>query len=100
MRLAAAAQGVILAAERAGKIKTVLQLFCLSLFLAKQALDHDLAFFLPNAPTLYHTEIADLTDWISIGASVTLVAATILTVTSGISYLWRHGNLFFGEQAE
>ena len=100
LRLAAAAQGVILAAERAGKIKTVLQLLCLFLFLSEQALDHDLNFFFPNVLTQYQPQITYLMEWISIGAAFSLVAATILTVTSGIGYLWRHGNLFFGEDVK
>tara|TARA_B100000959_G_scaffold278781_1_gene337724 strand:+ start:1680 stop:2270 length:591 start_codon:yes stop_codon:yes gene_type:complete len=99
LRLAAAAQGVILAAERAGKIKTVLQLCCLTLFLAELALEHDASVLFPKASVLYQDEIIFLSEWISVGAVVALLAATIITVTSGIGYMLRHGNLFFGEKA-
>ena len=98
LRLAAAAQGVILAAERAGKIKTVLQLCCLTLFLAELALEHDSPVLFPKASVLYQNEVASFSEWISVGAVVALLAATIITVTSGIGYMWRHGNLFFGEK--
>jgi hypothetical protein len=63
-------------------------------------LDHDLNFFFPNVLTQYQPQITYLMEWISIGAAFSLVAATILTVTSGIGYLWRHGNLFFGEDVK
>tara|TARA_Y100000588_G_C14043318_1_gene833842 strand:+ start:350 stop:907 length:558 start_codon:yes stop_codon:yes gene_type:complete len=92
LRLSAAAQGVVLAAERAGKVKTVLQLLCLSLFLMEQALKHDWALVFPTVSTAF------LLEWVSLGAVVALVTATIVTVTSGIGYIWRHGDLFFGEK--
>ncbi|SVC16216.1 uncharacterized protein METZ01_LOCUS269070 [marine metagenome] len=91
LRLAAAAKGVVLAAERAGKIKTVLQLFCLALFLTDQALLHDWPLLFP------HIDVSFLTEWLEWGAGVALVAATVLTVISGMIYMSRHGDLFFGE---
>ena len=92
LRLVAAAKGVILAAEQAGKVKTLLQLCCLSLFLTEQALLHDWPLVFPD------TDASLLSEWVSRGAVVTLLTATIITVTSGVGYMWRHGDLFFGEK--
>ena len=92
MRLVAAAKGVVLSAERGGKIKTLLQLCCLGFFLAEQAFVHDWPLLFPD------TEVGRLTEWVSLGAIVTLVTATVLTLTSGFGYMWRHGDLFFGEE--
>jgi CDP-diacylglycerol---glycerol-3-phosphate 3-phosphatidyltransferase len=89
LRLVAAAKGVVLAAERAGKVKTLLQFCCLSLFLTEQALLHDWPF--PGIDTCV------LLEWVHYGAVFTLILATILTVTSGIGYMWRHVDLLFGE---
>ena len=90
LRLAA----VVLAAESAGKVKTVLQLCCLSLLLAEQALIHDWRLAFPG------TDESSLLEWVSIGAAASLVLATVVTVTSGIGYMQRHGDLFFGKQSE
>ena len=92
LRLVAAAKGVVLAAEQAGKVKTLLQLCCLCLFLVEQALLHDWPLAFPDADAKF------LSEWVSRGAMVTLGAATIITVTSGVGYMWRHGALFFGEK--
>jgi len=100
LRLAAAAQGVILAAERAGKIKTVLQLCCLTLFLADLALVHDFPTLFSETSLLGQAEIVSWSEHLSVGAVYTLWVATILTVTSGICYMWRHGNLFFGGKGQ
>lgn len=94
LRLAAAAQGVVLAAESAGKVKTVLQLCCLSLLLVEQALIHDWRLAFPDI------DESSLLEWVSGGAAVSLVLATVITVTSGIGYMRRHGDLFFGKKGE
>lgn len=91
LRLVASAQGVVLAAERAGKVKTMLQFCCLFLFLTEQTLLHDWELFFPDIETRF------LLEWIHHGAVVTLILATTLTVTSGIGYMWRHVDLLFGE---
>ena len=80
LRLIAAAQGKTLAAEKAGKVKTVMQITSICLFIAKGALIHDLS----------QTEfLATSSSWIEpIGqaAQITLIIACILTVYSGINY--------------
>ena len=61
---------------------------------------NDFPILFPEAKLLNQVEIASLSKFLSAGALYTLLAATIVTVTSGFGYMWRHGNLFFGEKAQ
>ena len=88
LRLVAAAQGKTLAAEKAGKVKTVMQITSLSLYLAQGALIHDLSGInMWNSLTNWTTEIGQ-------AAQITLILACILTVYSGLSYLIKYWNVF------
>jgi len=93
LRLIAAAQGKTLAAEKAGKVKTVMQITSICLFIAKGALIHDLS----------QTEfLASSSTWIQpIGqaAQVTLIIACVLTVYSGINYLVKYWKVFIGQDS-
>jgi len=93
LRLIAAAQGKTLAAEKAGKVKTVMQITSICLFIAKGALIHDLS----------QTEfLATSSSWIEpIGqaAQITLIIACILTVYSGINYLVKYWKVFIGQDS-
>ena len=93
LRLIAAAQGKTLAAEKAGKVKTVMQITSICLFIAEGALVHDLS----------KTEfLATSSTWIEpIGqaAQVTLVIASVLTVYSGINYLVKYWKVFIGQDS-
>jgi len=92
LRLVAAVQGKTLAAERAGKVKTVMQITSISLFLAQGALLHDLS----------KTKLLSFAEfWVEpIGqaAQISLVIACILTVYSGINYLSKYWTFFTGKQ--
>jgi CDP-diacylglycerol--glycerol-3-phosphate 3-phosphatidyltransferase len=92
LRLVAAVQGKTLAAERAGKVKTVMQITSISLFLAQGALLHDLS----------KTKLLSFAEpWIEpIGqtAQISLIIACILTVYSGINYLSKYWTFFTGKQ--
>jgi CDP-diacylglycerol--glycerol-3-phosphate 3-phosphatidyltransferase len=88
LRLVAAAQGKTLAAEKAGKVKTVMQITSISLYLAQGALIHDLSSVkMWNGLTGWSTEIGQ-------AAQITLILACILTVYSGLSYLIKYWNVF------
>jgi len=93
LRLIAAAQGKTLAAEKAGKVKTVMQITSICLFIAKGALIHDLS----------QTEfLATSSSWIEpIGqaAQITLIIACVLTVYSGINYLVKYWKVFIGQDS-
>jgi CDP-diacylglycerol--glycerol-3-phosphate 3-phosphatidyltransferase len=81
-RLWACRQGQVLAAERAGKIKTVVQIIAVSallLYLVAQRSEH-CAFWFYNAQS----------TWLGVNYALMLIAV-ILTVYSGIDYFLRRG---------
>lgn len=88
LRLVAAAQGKTLAAEKAGKVKTVMQITSISLYLAKGAIVHDLSQL--KMWECLHT----WTTTIGQAAQVTLILACLLTVYSGVNYLVKYWNVF------
>ena len=93
LRLVAAGKGITLAAERVGKIKTVIQLACISLFLGKMTLRDDLVGKIPE--NFYEP----LHEAFSRAADATLILATLLTIFSGVVYLVKHWSLFIDEES-
>ena len=90
LRLVAASNGVVLAAEKAGKIKTALQMISVSLLLFAKALASDwLAAGVPEALPVWARELG---LW-------TFYAAVVLTIYSGTGYLVRNRNIFLGDAA-
>lgn len=86
LRLVAASAGIVLAAERAGKIKTVLQMISVSLLLLAKALASD---WLADVPEKIIAWARELGLW-------TFYAAVILTIYSGTGYLIRNRKIFLG----
>lgn len=84
LRLVAASQGLVLAAERTGKIKTVLQLVSVSVLLLAHALHVDFN----NATAAHDTHLVGL--WL-------FVAAAALTAFSGGGYLVKYWSMFIGK---
>ena len=87
LRLVASAKGKILAAEKVGKLKTVIQLSCICLFLGKIALEDDFGEIISGP---LHQ---DLIPYLLLAGRITLIIATIITVLSGIVYLSKYWNL-------
>lgn len=87
LRLVAASNGIVLAAEKAGKIKTALQMVSMSLLLAAQALATDWSHFLPT----------ELIAWARELGLWTFYAAVLLTIYSGTGYLIRNRKIFLGD---
>ena len=87
LRLLAASKGVVLSAERAWKHKTIWQIVTVLFFLTLLALhEMDLAGWIPAPVWLMEAWLA---AWIYGGR--TLVGLTlILTLYSGLSYLWKN----------
>ena len=83
LRLVAASQGRVLAAEKTGKIKTVLQLVSVAVLL----LAHALAVDFHSEGAAHIVEITGL--WLFIGA-------TLLTAFSGVGYLVKYWDIFMG----
>ena len=88
LRLVAAAQGKTLAAEKAGKVKTVMQITSICLFLAHGAIIHDFPMLEPGQT------MVSWTGQIELAAQFTLILACLLTLYSGINYLVKYWNVF------
>ena len=91
LRLVAAAKGKTLAAEKIGKIKTVVQLLCISLFLGQLAMEVDGYRFLDITTNL---QVIETLRW---AGQLSLIFATVLTVFSGIIYLVKYWKYFLDE---
>jgi CDP-diacylglycerol--glycerol-3-phosphate 3-phosphatidyltransferase len=87
MRMIAATRGVVVAAERGGKIKTVMQLIAVGFLLFVPAMEKDWARFLPFSITDY----AGLLHKTGIGI---FIVATVLTVSSGVNYASKYRRMF------
>jgi len=74
MRTVAASEGIVVAAGMSGKIKTVLQMIAVPLLLMLGAF--------PNVMILYYAAYGFL--W----------ASLIMTVVSGVEYIWKNKNVF------
>jgi len=91
LRLVAAAKGKTLAAEKVGKIKTVIQLLCISLFLGQLSLEVDGARFLDPETNI---QVIEALRW---SGQISLIFATVLTVFSGVIYLVKYWKYFLDE---
>lgn len=87
LRLVAASSGKILAAEQSGKLKTVAQIVAVLLLLLSHALAKDFAGVLP-------AWIESSLDLLGLGF---FILATVLTVSSGATYLAKYWDLFLGK---
>lgn len=87
MRMVAASKGVVVAAERGGKLKTVIQLIAIGVLLFVPLLHQDVARYVtfsvaPFAELLHHLGL------------VLFIVATALTVSSGVSYTLKYRKIF------
>ena len=86
LRLVAAAKGQVLAAEKSGKLKTVVQIVCVSVFLFVYALQEDLPVW------GWYPGVA-IEEFFYMTGMGLFFAATILTITSGAGYIIRYADL-------
>lgn len=84
LRLIAVRRGVVLAAEKSGKLKMVFQIVSISVLLFTNMMLMDFSGTLPDPWWTY------LNDYVGIGA---FLAAAALTIFSGSLYLARYGGL-------
>ena len=87
LRLVAASSGIILAAEKSGKHKTVSQMVSAILLLLAHAIRADF-------PNLFPTLFSDVLHWAGVGF---FVLATVLTVSSGTIYMRKYWSVFMEE---
>ncbi len=90
LRLVAASSGIVLAAEKSGKHKTVSQIVSATLLMAAIAVRNDFPNMIPQA----------VGDWLHWGGLISFVIATILTVSSGIVYMTKYGSVFTAQETE
>lgn len=95
LRQIAAAKGTVLAADMGGKIKATLQDIAVTLYMFY-------AFFLTDIyPMIKNAEVAkNVTGSINFILMILLVAATILTIYSGASYLIKNRHVFKTKKVE
>lgn len=89
MRMVAASQGVVVAAERGGKAKTLFQLIAIGFVLAAPMFQVDVSRW-----TGWNlAEFSQWVHWVGLGL---FIIATYLTVQSGIDYMIKYRALMFG----
>jgi CDP-diacylglycerol--glycerol-3-phosphate 3-phosphatidyltransferase len=87
MRMVAASKGVVVAAERGGKWKTVMQIIAVSILLFVPMLQRDWVHVVPF-PIDTFVEVLNHTGlWI-------FIVATALSVSSGVSYALKYRKVF------
>lgn len=86
LRLVAASDGVVLAAEKSGKHKTVSQMVAAILLLSAVAVRAD---FSERLPLIF----GDVLHWGGLGF---FFIATLLTVSSGLQYMVKYWSIFTG----
>lgn len=90
MRMVAAAKGVVVAADKGGKTKTVTQLIAIGFLLATPMVADDWAPFLPY-------DLSGFTEVIHDIGLVGFIIGTFLAVWSGWNYIWRHKEIVFAD---
>lgn len=96
LRLDAASKGLVMSAERSGKLKTISQNFAVIAILLILCVNSGLIYFYQ----INHTELSSLQDWHWAGKALEWIpywlvfAATLVTLVSGISYLYGNRHIF------
>lgn len=84
IRTVAASQGIVIAAAMSGKIKTVLQMFTVILFLLFYAIFSNLLFTFMSLPVKIFWIICEIVLW----------ASLVMTAYSGIEYVVKNRKVF------
>lgn len=90
LRLVAASSGIVLAAEKSGKHKTVSQIVAAILLLLAEAVRQDFPQALPAV-------VGDVLAGVGLAS---FVLATLLTVSSGTRYLVKYWSIFTGQHEQ
>jgi CDP-diacylglycerol--glycerol-3-phosphate 3-phosphatidyltransferase len=86
MRMAAATKGLVVEADQGGKVKTFVQLNAIGWLLAVKMMAQDYG----NLFTASDLWIITVIHWIGMGL---YLLASVLTITSGVSYFRKHGHV-------
>ena len=88
MRMVAASKGVIVAADKGGKAKTLTQLIAIGFLLFVQMLTVDLAYF-------FNFDLSPYSEVIHKLGLAIFIVGTAFAVSSGVAYIWRHKDVVF-----
>lgn len=86
LRMAAAVKGITVEADTGGKVKTFTQLNAIGWLLGARMLEHDFGDAFPADERF----VFKVVHWVGLGF---FVLSAVLTLTSGWSYLRRHGHV-------
>jgi len=90
LRLVAASSGIVLAAEKSGKHKTVSQIIAAVLLLSTIALQNDFSSCIP----------AVVGECFHLAGLLFFIVATLLTVSSGTLYMIKYWSVFSGQESD
>ena len=90
LRLVAASSGIVLAAEKSGKHKTVSQIIAAALLLSTIALQNDFSSCIPPV----------VGECFHLAGLLFFILATVLTVSSGTSYMIKYWTVFSGQESD
>jgi CDP-diacylglycerol--glycerol-3-phosphate 3-phosphatidyltransferase len=93
MRMVAASKGVVFAAEKGGKQKTVTQLIAIGFLLFVPMLQTDIAYFLT-------WDLSAFAEALHKTGLVVFIIATFFTLWSGYRYFMKYRRVVFEEQAK
>lgn len=91
LRLVAASNGTILAAEKAGKQKTVTQIISVGILLFVPVVENDLS-------VLTSLDLSRFMVYLSYAGIACFILATVLTINSGVRYIIKYWSIFSGGQ--
>lgn len=90
MRMVAAAKGVVVAADKGGKTKTVTQLIAIGFLLATPMVGRDWAYFVS-------ADLSGFTEVLHYTGLVAFIMGTFFAVWSGWRYIWAHKEVVFSD---
>ncbi len=90
MRMIAATKGVVVAAERGGKTKTLTQLIAIGTLLAVPMIEREIGPWIG-------VDVTTFVKWVKVSGMVLFYLGTVLTVSSGLTYAVKYRSLFFDD---
>jgi CDP-diacylglycerol--glycerol-3-phosphate 3-phosphatidyltransferase len=92
IRLVAVSRNVVIAAERSGKIKTIIQMVSIGAFICSQSLTHDFPWFVPST---WISCASFLAVALYVFGCTLFIIGTVCAIESGIRYTVKYRNLLF-----
>ncbi len=90
MRMIAATKGVVVAAERGGKTKTLTQMIAIGTLLAVPMIEREIG-------PMLELNVTEFVKWVQVAGMVLFYLGTVLTVSSGLTYAVKYRSLFWDD---